>query len=389
MVWRAEAHPTDPRHFRRFIHNNESLKSERLGQAEHVLISLITQITSQPYQLPLRQPWQSARGQWTSREGWLLCLTAGGLQGYGDCAPLPAAGTETPAAAARALERLPALLQGHSAEEAVKACSQALPATPAVRFAVESALLDRLAQQAGLPLRRYLQPDSRDQVRVNAMLGALSELREAAWQGAVAQGYEVLKLKVGVGTAAREYEQLVALAEQLPAGVHLRLDANAAWDWATATQMLAALRDLPIEAVEEPLAEPHADALARLQARVPFPLALDESLQQGNWLADLQALPVRRLVLKPMVIGGLQATLAIAAAARAAAVEVVLTSVFESAAGLWPSVQLAATLPGKQAHGLATQDWLAVDIGMPPPIEQGWVELPQRSGHGFRPYPVT
>ncbi|MEW7976007.1 MAG: hypothetical protein AB2814_00675 [Candidatus Sedimenticola endophacoides] len=44
----------------------------------------------QPYALPLRQPWRTARGRLTLRRGWLLGLESEtGLLGWGGCAPWP------------------------------------------------------------------------------------------------------------------------------------------------------------------------------------------------------------------------------------------------------------------------------------------------------------
>jgi L-alanine-DL-glutamate epimerase-like enolase superfamily enzyme len=96
-------------------------------------------------------------------------------------------------------------------------------------------------------------------------------------------------------------------------------------------------------------------------------------------------LPVRRLVLKPGVLGGPLATRRLAQAAAAAGIEVVLTSLVESAAGLWPAVQLAATLPAPVAHGLATSAWLAGDLGAPPEVRLGAIALPSGAGSGFHP----
>jgi L-alanine-DL-glutamate epimerase-like enolase superfamily enzyme len=150
--------------------------------------------------------------------------------------------------------------------------------------------------------------------------------------------------------------------------------------------MLDGLAQLPIESLEEPLRQPNAAQLATLQQRVIFPLARDESLHGVNWQGDLNALGVRRLVLKPAAIGGVQRTLALAQRAQAAGIEVVITSVIESAAGLWATAQLAAASASAIPHGLATADWLAADLGAPPLLHNGQLLLPPTLGTGFHPH---
>ena len=75
--------------------------------------------------------------------------------------------------------------------------------------------------------------------------------------------------------------------------------------------------------------------------------------------------------------------------ARQAGMDCVVTSVLESAAGIWAASQLAAAIdpwfPGL-AHGLATSPWLDQNTGEPPVIIDGKIVLPTTAGSGFQPY---
>ena len=304
-----------------------------------------------PYCLPLRRPWQTSRGTLVERRGSLLRLrTADGLTGWGDCAPLPEFGIDE--AAARDL-------------------------------AEECALLDLAAQRAGLPLGHWLagKPPV-PSVAVNAVLGAISTVTPEAMRISLSAGFRVLKIKVGAGPPGDEIDHLQLICAALPAGVGLRLDANGAWDEADARRFLAACRLLPIEAIEEPLRDPHAATLRRLQASVPFPLAIDESLHlvdRDFWLAP----PVRRLVIKPARVGGLLASIELGLRAQATGVECIVTASLESACGLTACAHLAAAIAPDSCHGLATADWLASDTGDAPAIVGGRMSLPQTPGLGF------
>ena len=157
-------------------------------------------------------------------------------------------------------------------------------------------------------------------------------------------GYRVLKVKLGCADPDLEVARLTRLARGLPLGVRLRLDANGAWDQETAERVIVALNGLPVESLEEPLTRPDPVGLIKLQALASFPLALDESLP--GWMPRLgrRPFPVRRAVIKPAVIGGVGATLRLARRLRDLGIEMVLTGLVDSAAGLWATAQVAAAV---------------------------------------------
>lgn len=340
----------------------------------------------------------------TQRQGWLVIAAAGEHSGYGDCAPLPAAGTETLEAAADRLADWQARALSSSAQELLDALGANVPGqTPAADAAVECALLDWRARAAGQPLREWLQSGAAkiEAIAVNAALGTLIGCTPALLRAAARQGFRVFKLKVGTAPLAAELEHLRTLLTALPEAGQLRLDANGAWDLANARAFLAALAQLPqrrnsdlplIESLEEPLHAPTSAALAELQTRTAIPLALDESLPRQPWPAHGDPFPVRRIVLKPGTLGGLRPSLALARAALAAGVQPVVTSLLDSAAGLWAAAELAAAIRALHpdadlCHGLATADWLATDLGASPLLKHGQLHLSARPGSGFEPLP--
>ena len=304
-----------------------------------------------PYCLPLRRPWQTSRGSFSERHGRLRRLTADdGRSGWGDCAPLPEFGIGEAAATA---------------------------------FAEESAALDLAAQRAGLPLDAWLSGRAPlASVAVNASFGPISTVDRNSLAQAAAAGFTVAKLKVGVAPVDDEIAALHRLAATLPPTLRLRLDANRAWPLAAARRFVAAGAGLPIDGLEEPLADPDPALLASLQATANFPLAIDESthLFDANFFRHP---PVRRLVLKPARHGGLLASTELALRARASGLEVVVTSALESACGIATLAHLAAAVAPEAVHGLATGDWLAGDAGLRPRIVDGRMRLPAGDGIGF------
>ena len=327
-----------------------------------------------PYHLPLRAEWASAQGGFTARHGWLLRLeTDAGLTGWSDCAPLPEYD------AREELEALARALAGMDMEAARHKLH------PAVRCAADMALGDLAAQQAGQPLARWLARDAAQRVRCNAALGALDAGTLPRALAAIAEGFEVLKLKVGMAPVEHELAMLRRLSADLPAGIALRLDANRAWNMADARRFIAGMAGLPLDMLEEPLAQPGLTGLATLQAQTAIPLALDESLPDLNLERVLSAAPVQRLVLKPMLLGGLQIALETAQRARKAGMACVVTTSVDSAAGTLAALHLAAALNNGLHHGLATSSWLKQDVGCAPHPERGALIVGTRPGLGFIP----
>lgn len=339
-----------------------------------------------PYALPLRRPWATARGALECRHGFLIGLRSGeGPRGFGDCAPLEAAGTESLSQARARLVRA-AETSCHCLPQDLSAVVSKWLGTPAARCAVETALLDIQSQLAGLSLSHCLSADAGDLVYVNAAGGGLDQDCVQRCLSAAAQGYEVIKLKVAQDNITSEISIINNIINVLPSNMRLRLDANRGWRLGEAAQLVEALRDAPIDSLEEPLRDPNREALRRLQARVSWPIALDESIRlwsRSEWLSDP---PVRRIVCKPAVHGGLGETLALAQSLHAAGVQTVITTTLESAAGTWACAHLAAALNNGLAHGLGTSDWFARNTGAPPKVTRARIALSGGAGLGFVPY---
>ncbi len=321
----------------------------------------------------------------THRAGWLVRLeTEAGLAGHGDCAPLPEAGSETAEAALACLERAAPLLCGSAPDEALGRFGEAAERAPAARCALETALLDLLAQQAGLPLARWLNPRAPLTFEANAMLGGLEGDVAGLAAAALAEGFSILKLKVGLAAPEIELERLRRLAAGLPPGARLRLDANGAWNMEQAKRFIGGLAGLPVESLEEPLAHPEIALLRQLQALAPFPLAIDESLRNLGAEGVLAEAAARRLVLKPMALGGVRPSFALAKSAERAGIECVVTSAVDSAVGVLAAAHLAAALGNGLAHGVATSSWLLSNVGNAPQLEFSRIDLDNgMNGLGF------
>lgn len=344
----------------------------------------IARIRLHPYSLPLVRPWVAASATITRRAGALVSVTTVcGTTGWGDCAPLPSTRTRDLRVVIATLHHAAERLSGLDAEDALAALDG--ETVPEVRWALETALRDAMARAIDIPLAKYLESGARSTVAVNAALGPLDERCIDRAHRALADGYAVAKIKVGVGSIDREIAALGEIAAATGGRLRLRLDANRAWDVGEAERLLGAISGLPIDGVEEPLKAPTPDSLALLQAAVPFALAVDESLPAIGLEALLEKRAVRRLVVKPARLGGMKRVLGLAGACAAADVELVLTSVVDTAIGVIATASLAAALPRQAVHGLATSAWLDADVALAPEIVAGELRLPSGPGLGREP----
>jgi o-succinylbenzoate synthase len=326
------------------------------------------------YDLPLKRSWRMAGAEVASRRGWLVVVeTAEGVRGFGDYVLPPTQASEEGEAAE--LFRLTQSLAGMGLAEA---CEWLVIDRPAA-WAVECALLDAAAREAGVALGQFLNAAAAVRVAVNAV----AEIDGVA--SAIADGYDVVKMKVGRRGPLEDAALLRSLS--LPPGLRLRLDANRAWSWDEACSFLDAVAPLPIESLEEPLREPTLDNLARLQGRTGIALALDESLPGLGPQKVVERRPVRRLVLKAGGLGGLRACCALAEQAKRAGMTCVVTSALDSAVGVAAAAHLAAAVDtdAALAHGLSTTEWLAADVATPLAVQKGWMDLSGAVGLGVTP----
>jgi L-alanine-DL-glutamate epimerase-like enolase superfamily enzyme len=207
---------------------------------------------------------------------------------------------------------------------------------------------------------------------------------------AIELGFGTLKLRAGF---ERTTDQLVDRLRAIRAAVgpepRVRIDAGAAWDLDTATERIAALEPFRIEFVEQPLAAWDITGHAALRERVGVPIALDESVDsEGAARAALADGAADVLVVKPVRVGGLAATMRIAESASAAGALVVLGTYFETGVGIAAALRIAAAMRDgratrsravETAHGLATAGQLVHDLlAVPLSIVKGRMAVPVR-----------
>ena len=292
------------------------------------------------FSLPLSKPLTTAGREQARRAGLLLRVTlagAGGeVHGVGEVSPLPGLHTESLAEAEAQLALVCQMLAG--GQMRVPPTTPLLggrlaawmqhslgldPALllPSVRCGLEAAQLSALAACHGLTLAQLLAGPAAAALPavagVNGLLDCQGTPEQAAAEAAAlmaAQPYAALKLKVGRrDDPVADAVAVLAVRQAVGPGVALRADANRRWTLEQAVQvglargegiLMHTLHSAPfsaspwlrlcswrlqfgkgaaaagLEYVEEPVATP-AD-LAQFHRRTGIPLALDESVDEGE-----------------------------------------------------------------------------------------------------------
>ncbi len=358
----------------------------------------ITAINRFPFRLPFAGSFKTAQGELAGREGLILQVATGaGLVGLGEATPLPEFGGGRLPDVLQLLEKLTPDLIGLTPEAAGQYVEQLLgeagPGRAALACALDTALCDLLAQQAGLPLYRWLLAANPafwpERVPVNATVGAATTgaAIEVA-RLAVRQGFSHIKLKVGLTTSIEaEIERIRQVRTAIGPACGLRLDANGGWSVQTAIEILNRVAEFNIELVEQPVAAADLAGLAAVRQATSLKIAADEpviSLKAARQIVEMKAADL--LVIKPMVVGGLRPARRIIEMANSAGVECFVTTSIDSGVGIMAALHLAATLPGPiRPCGLATAALLAGTlVENLPEVQAGFVPLPRQAGLGVR-----
>lgn len=332
------------------------------------------------YKIKLNMPWQTSSSRLLFRQGLLVNLiTNTSFSATGECAPMAEIGTESLEQAHTILEKKLASCQGKPITAELLSEMDSFPAS---RFALESALLSLLEKHTSQTIAQILNPQYSHTIKTNTMLGSLDDKLLCRAKQAELNGFSCLKIKFGLGDIETEAKALIPVLKQLSSTTQIRIDANKSWTYEQTKWLLDYLKFMlktrinQIDSIEEPLLDFNLKHYKSLQDSTNIALALDESFSEK---IDLKRFPVRRLVLKPTVQGGIIKTWQLARQAKQFNIETIITSSIETGYGLWPITYLCAALNAsikkEQFHGLATASWLEQTLITPPEIKHGVITI--------------
>jgi L-alanine-DL-glutamate epimerase-like enolase superfamily enzyme len=151
-----------------------------------------------------------------------------------------------------------------------------LGGNPFTKAGVNTALWDALGRTLGLPVATLLGGPFRDEVPVKISLsGDRDELR-AGYETAVSLGFGAFKIKVG-RNPAEDVDRVAFVRELAGPEALLGVDANGAWNRATAQRLVRAMAPAELEFVEQPVQSADLDGMRQLRA-LGVPIVADEAV---------------------------------------------------------------------------------------------------------------
>lgn len=216
------------------------------------------------------------------------------------------------------------------------------PKAHSARAGVEIAVMDIVAQRAGVPLWRHWGGRQRQiatdlTVPISTLEGARLAAAEAA-----ADGIACLKIKID-GTQPEESLACIRTIHGAAPDARLLVDANQSFTLDGALAFLDAARsqDLPISLFEQPVSSSDIQGLVKVAAHSPYPVAADEAVITPQDCRDvLDAGGVQVINIKLMK-SGVSGALEIIDICRTAKVELMLGCMLESHIGIGAAVHLA------------------------------------------------
>ena len=346
-----------------------------------------------PVTLPYHKPVSDAWGIYHAAHCGIVRVTdEAGLQGYGEISLAWFGGVHGMCRDAQA-EWVPRLLGLDTAgttriNEVLDGLCTFSRRSLLVKAGIEMAVWDLLGKERGLPVWELLGGRLRESIPLTGGIAMLSpdEMAEQARQAA-AEGYEELKIKVGLS----EQQDLAAVRRiraAVPDHIRLRVDANMAWkDRKTALRMMEAFSAYGVQIVEQPLDYRDLEGLAWLREHTPCQILADEGI--WDWRDAARYLAAGAADLFHVYLceaGGIEGARRVFYTAAAFSVGCTMGSMPEGLVGACAAAQLAAAMPNLSSHPSDLRGFTVFgdDVARTAMrVRGGKLELPQGPGLGF------
>jgi O-succinylbenzoate synthase len=320
-----------------------------------------------PHTLRFKKQAGTSRGVMTERKSWLVRVTdteRPGVEGYGECGPLPGLSVDDLPDFENQLADVCSLFNELDLEVFPFNLSiilqQVIPEhLPSVRFGIETALLDYMNGGNRIIYRSPFISDQKG-ILMNGLIwmGDYDSMQQQVQQK-LEQGFGTLKMKVGAIDFQQELQVLASVRKQFSTSeITLRVDANGAFNAENVDTKLEALARFDLHSIEQPVKAGQHELMAQVCASSPVPVALDEELigifDYREKFALLKKIQPTYIILKPGLLGGFQQTKEWIEIADRLKIGWWITSALESNIGLNAIAQFTSQFHNELPQGLGT-----------------------------------
>lgn len=310
-----------------------------------------------PYTLHFKTPGGTSRGVLHEKTSWFICVedqNNPAIKGIGECGILKGLSPDDRPGFENAIKNacnkinlpLPELLDEFSQ-------------WPAIRFGLEMALADLENNGKHIHFEGPF-TQGKQQIAINGLVWMGSpEYMASQIEEKIKAGFRCIKMKIGAIDFDKEISLLKHIRNNFTANeIEIRVDANGAFSVEEAPGKLDKLAALGIHSIEQPIAAGQWEAMARLCAHTPLPVALDEELvgviDHAAQELLIDTIKPQFLILKPGLLGGWRASEQWIGLAKKTGAGWWVTSALESNIGLNAIAQWVATLDTDMPQGLGT-----------------------------------
>ncbi|TCC37846.1 mandelate racemase/muconate lactonizing enzyme family protein [Kribbella speibonae] len=319
-------------------------------------------LTTHRVSAPLHTPFVTALRTATHVESLLVEVSDGEHSGWGEAPQVWKVTGDSLAGSQACIEGpITAALDGLGPDdltEALRRVQSAAVGNFGAKDAVDVALHDLAARRLGQTLHGFL-GSTTDVVRTDVTLsvGDADALADAG-KARVADGFDVLKIKVGTD-AAGDIERVRRVRDAIGPGPRLRLDANQGWTRRDAVTVIRAIEDCDIELVEQPVAAADLEGMAWVTDRVNTPILADESVYGVRDLVAVIRHGAADLVnVKLAKCGGLATARTLLELAREHGLGAIVGCMMESHVGVGAAAALVSAYPTTAVNDLDAAWWL-------------------------------
>jgi len=242
---------------------------------------IITRISLYKQFIPLKEPFVISLGPIPNAENVVVVIeTDKGLTGFGECSPFMSINGESMDTCFVVGQYFARLLRGKDAlaiADHIAAMDKLIYGNSSIKSVFDMALYDIAAQQAGVPLYKFLGGNNSKTIITDYTVSIGEPAQMAADALRIkAEGYPAIKIKLG-NNGATDVLRIKAIREAVGNDIPLRIDANQGWDVEEAITTLKALAAFDIQHCEEPIPRWAFMELPRVRKESPIKIMSDES----------------------------------------------------------------------------------------------------------------
>ncbi|MGR7814503.1 o-succinylbenzoate synthase [Lacinutrix undariae] len=327
--------------------------------------------TYHKYILDFKQASGTSRGILRTKETWFIILKHEEKEGVGECGILRGLSVDDVPDYESKLQ-----YTCNNIHLGLDELYTQLKAYPSIQFGLEMAF-QSLKSKSAFELFPSEFTKGNASIPINGLIWMGSEdFMKQQIKDKIEAGFSCIKMKIGAIDFDTEMKLLKSIRKEFSVSdIELRVDANGAFSKEEALLKLQELSELQLHSIEQPIKQGQIEAMTKLCAETPLPIALDEELigvfDTEKKAELLQQISPQYIILKPSFVGGWKGSNEWISFAESQQIGWWITSALESNVGLNAIAQWTYQLQNNMPQGLGTGSLFTNNFESPLDVKQG------------------